>query len=582
MTSLQERLLTQVPDIDKSITPNGVRLMQEKYCLPGESVALRLVNACLSNSWGFNHATRLARYIRDGWFMFSTPLLANSGTERGQGISCFLNMVPDSREGLADLYSENVWLTTGGGGVGTHWSAMRSRGQSTSTGSETTGVIPFIKIEDSQILALNQGLTRRGAGAAWLSVSHPEIMEFLSIRDLSGGDINRKSPNLHIGVLIPDEFMEAVIGKRDWDLVDPHTKEVVATLPAMRIWIKILQSRLLAKGEPYLYFTDNVRKNTQYNLNDSQDPIQFNGSNLCTEILLHTSADETAVCCLSSVNAYKFHEYVGHDDFYSDMVLMLNVALENFITRAPEGYSRAVLAARLGRDIGLGIMGYQSLVQSGLDAEAVFEYHKEQSWAASEEQLGYLPGAERARHLGRVNTHVTAIAPNASSSIMLGVSPGIEPMRSNVFVHKVGNLSLEVRNPVLEDHLEVYYPGETEEIWAAIAANGGSCQGVLPDDESGRFKTFLEHDQLQLIKDAAARQKHIDQGQSLNLCVSPSVSAEELSELHIKAWELGLPTMYYLRTEAQSRAENVTVQVALPAACPITKPSDGECLACQG
>ena len=573
-------------NISKAITDNGRQLMEKKYCLPGETIEERLYAACTFNSLDKHHAERLATYISKGWFMFSTPLLANSGTKRGQGISCFLNKMDDSLESIGELYKENVHLTTGGGGIGTHYSSIRSLGESTSKGSETTGVIPFIKVCDSQIIAFNQGLTRRGAGAAFLDVSHPEIMEFLSIRDVVGGDINRKCPSTHIGVCISDKFMDAVKNKEQWDLIDPNSKKVTATLPAIHIWVKILKMRL-STGEPYLYFTDNVIRNTCYDLNNPDDVIEFNGTNLCTEILLHTSDYETAVCCLSSINAAKFFEYKDDSNFYKDMVAMLNVALDNFIKNAPEGYKRAIKSVRMSRDLGLGIMGFHTLCQMNPDIssdvlnELVFSHHKTLAVQASEELTSIWDSPPRAKHLNRVNTNVTAIAPNASSSIMLGVSPGIEPIRSNIFAIKVGGQLLEMKNPALVSYLDNVQKN-TKEVWDSIRRNNGSVKGIenVPDNV---FKTFEEHDQAKLINQASYRQQYIDQAQSLNLCVSPDIAAKELSDLHLEAYNKGLPTLYYLRTAATNRAEDVTVQAkrAEVIACPLNPKTEEECLACQ-
>jgi len=556
-----------------------------------------MASACAAFATNEEHALRLAAYLKKGWFMFATSLLANGGTSRGLPISCFLNHVDDNLEGIAHHYKENMFMATLGGGIGSSWSDVRSRGTKTSKGSETTGIIPYMKVSDSLILASNQGITRRGAGAVYLDISHPEIMEFLELRTATGGDMNRKCMTLHQGVNVPDKFMELVESNGVWDLIDPHTKEVVESVPARDIWGALLRKRVTDKGEPYIYWPDTARRYSNYKEFFDAD-TDIKGSNLCTEITLATGPNYSAVCCISSVNAAKFFEWGGSPLFIYDLVEMLDNALTVFIREAPEELRQAVKSAMWERSIGLGVMGLHTLLQEydeiyGCELDTYVSETIQYRAHQASKTLGKLRGTpfamsghyedERMR-----NTHVTAVAPNASSSIMLGVSPGIEPYRSNLYTITQGEFVFEVRNPhlgqIMNDHPHV----NPKEAWADIQAHDGSVQHVdwLTIDQKEVFRTFAEIDQKELVAAASRRQVYIDQAQSLNLCFKPDASPKHINEVHRLAWEgvkggHPLKSLYYLRTDIEEKAESTQTQATRetqPISCSI---DEGPCLACD-
>lgn len=568
-------------EIDASITPNGRKIIESTYCLPGESVAYRLANACVAFSTDSGHAWLLALAISKGLFMFATPLLANAGTSRGLPISCFLNTVDDSLDSLADLYTENIYLSAMGGGIGSHWSGVRSNGTDTSKGSQTTGIIPFMHVQDAQSIAFNQGKTRRGAHAVYLDASHPEIMEFISMRSPEG-DLNRKNLHLHHGVCCSDEFMSCVIHDRDWDLIDPHTRVTTEVIKARTIWNAILSSRMSVRGEPYIIFTDNAEVNNPYDDGD----YKCTGSNLCTEIFERTDEETTAVGCLSSINLVEFSE-LGVKDSYSlvkALVEMLDNALTVFIEQAPPSLSRAVKSVIEERSIGLGVMGLHSFRQAHntVIGNGLISEINESAKRASKELSVERKVPKYATHMSRRNVNLTAIAPNATSSIMLGVSPGIEPWRSNIFTIKQGGLLLEVVNPALLDHLDVLCQ-ETgiyiSDYLNDIRQHNGSVQhrNDFSIVDRLKFRTAVEHNQMDLVLDAADRLKYIDQGQSLNLFFSPDTPAKEVNAVHMAAWRTGIKSLYYCRVEIQDRVESVVTSTT---ACTID--NKDECLACQG
>jgi len=343
---------------DDLLTESGKTILKDRYLLPTEaSPQDGFARAAKTFADDQAHAQRLYDYASKLWFMFSTPVLSNGGTTRGLPISCFLNYVDDSREGLADHYTENIWLSSMGGGIGGYWGNVRSQGMATSIGNKTTGVIPFMHVVDSQMTAFHQGATIRGSYASYMDISHPEIVEFIEMRKPTGGDIHRKNLNLHHGINITDAFMEAVQKGDSWDLIDPHTKQVIKTTDARTLWIKILETRI-ATGEPYISFIDTV--NAALPESQKKLGLKFNHSNLCSEITLPTAKDRTAVCCLSSVNLEYFDEWKDNKLFIEDLVRMLDNVLEHFITSAPSYMWRAVNSARCERAIGLGAMGLHS------------------------------------------------------------------------------------------------------------------------------------------------------------------------------------------------------------------------------
>mgnify|MGYP003321631457 FL=1 len=542
------------------------------------------------------HAQRLYDYASKLWFMFSTPVLSNGGTTRGMPISCFLNHVEDSRGGITSHYTENAFLSSVGGGIGGNWSSVRGVGSSTSNGSESTGVIPFLKVVDGEMLAFSQGITRRGSYAAYLDISHPEMEEFLDIRKPTGGDINRKSINLHHAVVISDEFMRLIEGATreenfndDWDLIDPHSGEVVKTVPAKTLWVKLIQNRV-ETGEPYIMFKDTVDKGLPKFQQDLG--LKVRHSNLCSEITLATDEDRTAVCCLSSVNLEEYDEWKNNDLFIPDLIRMLDNVLDYFIHNAPTELHRAAYSARQERSLGLGAMGFHAYLQrhsipfesviAKVRNKSMFREIKERANEATKllaKERGECPDAVG---YGVRNSHLLAIAPNASSSIICGnTSPSIEPYRANAFVQKTKTGSSLLKNEYLEHCLDEIGMN-TEEIWKDIITHDGSVQHLefLDQDTKDIFKTGVEMDQRWLVEFAADRQEYICQSQSLNLFFPADVSKQELHAVHIMAWKQGVKTLYYLRSEAIKRADKVSDEALRQYI--FDSISEETCLACEG
>ena len=540
-----------------------------------------------------DHAQRLYDYASNLWFMFSTPVLSNGGTERGMPISCFLNYVEDSREGITDHYTENAYLSSFGGGIGGSWSAVRSQGTKTSKGSESTGAIPFMKVVDAEMLAFSQGVTRRGSYAGYLHVTHPEIEEFLDIRKATGGDINRKCTNLHHGIVINDKFMEVIhrATKEEnfddsWELIDPHSNEVKKVVSARTLWVKILQNRM-ETGEPYLMFEDAVNQDLPEF--QKKKGLYVNHSNLCSEITLATNEERTAVCCLSSVNLEYYDEWSKIPAFIPDLVRMLDNVLQYFIDNAPEQMERAKYSAMRERSIGLGAMGYHAYLQKNqipfesLGASAanytMFKHIKEDALDETRRlavERGACPDDDSCEVR---NAHLLAIAPNASSSIICGnTSPSIEPFRANAYTQKTKSGSFLQKNKYLEQLLDKKGMN-TDSIWKEIVANKGSVQHLdtLTPEEKEVFKTAVEINQSWVVEHAAERQQFVCQSQSVNLFFPPDVNKGDLHNVHMLAWAKNLKTLYYLRSEAISRADNVSSKVKREI---IFEQED--CLACEG
>jgi len=542
------------------------------------------------------HAQRLYDYASKLWFMFSTPILSNGGTKRGLPISCFLNYVEDSRHGLTNHYTENAFLSSVGGGIGGCWNGVRSVGSKTSNGSESTGVVPFLKVVDAEMLAFSQGVTRRGSYAAYLDMSHPEIEEFLDIRKPTGGDINRKSINLHHGIVVSDKFMKLIEGATlsegfddSWDLVDPHSGQVVKTISAKTLWVKLIQNRV-ETGEPYVMFGDTVNESVpEYQKNMG---LSVHHSNLCSEITLPTSKDRTAVCCLSSVNLEEYDSWKDDDMFIPDLIRMLDNVLTHFIQNAPSELERARFSAHMERSLGLGAMGFHAYLQRhniafesvsakmanmrmfrGIKNEAVKATH------ALAVERGECPDGVG---YGVRNAHLLAIAPNASSSIICGnTSPSIEPYRANAFVQKTKTGSSLLKNEYLEhalDELDM----NTDEVWQSIVTNNGSVQHLdfLDDYTKDVFKTGVEIDQRWVIDLAADRQQYICQSQSLNVFFPADISKQELHAIHMMAWKKKIKTLYYLRSEAIKRADKVS-DAALRQYI-FDAIDENSCVACEG
>lgn len=579
---------------DSLLDEFAIATLRDRYMVDGEtSPQEAFARAAMAFADDEAHAQRLYDYASQLWFMFSTPVLSNGGTQRGLPISCFLNYVDDSREGITEHYVENAYLSSFGGGIGGTWSEVRSQGTKTSKGSESTGIIPFIGVVDREMLAFSQGVTRRGSYAAYLRMDHPEIEEFLDVRKPTGGDHNRKSTNLHHGVVIPDRFMELIHSATrmdnfddSWELIDPHTKRVVKTVSARALWVKLLQNRM-ETGEPYLMFEDAV----QSNLPDFQKKLglKVHHSNLCSEITLPTNEERTAVCCLSSVNLEYFDEWKSIPSFIPDLVRMLDNVLEYFIDNAPDSMYRSKFSAMRERSIGLGAMGFHAYLQrndiafESVPAAAMnnimFKHIKDQA-VETTRKLAVERGACPDDSTCTVrNAHLLAIAPNASSSIICGnTSPSIEPFRANAFTQKTKSGSNLHKNKFLKRVLEKH--GEDNDTtWRSIVTNKGSVQHLsfLSEHEKNVFKTAVEINQSWLIEHAADRQQFICQSQSLNLFFPPDVNKKDLHNIHMLAWAKNLKTLYYLRSEAISRADNVSSQAKREIIF-----EQQECLSCEG
>ena len=584
---------------DELLPDFSVRTLEDRYLLENEtSPQQAFARAAKTFADDDDHAQRLYDYASQLWFMFSTPVLSNGGSSRGLPISCFLNYVGDSRGGIAGHYTENAWLSSVGGGIGGYWGDVRSVGSKTSRGSESTGVIPFLKVVDAEMLAFSQGVTRRGSYAAYLPIDHPEIEEFLDVRKPTGGDINRKSINLHHAVIISDKFMQTIANATNiegfddsWDLIDPHSGEVRKTVSAKVLWIKIIQNRV-ETGEPYIMFEDTINEA----LPEFQKALglKVHQSNLCSEITLPTDDTRTAVCCLSSVNLEKFDEWSSSETFIPDLIRMLDNVIEYFINNAPDELARARFSASQERSLGLGAMGFHAYLQKrGIPFESAmaksfnlraFSHIKNEASRATRElaeERGECPDSKWAGG-GVRNAHLLAVAPNASSSIICGnTSPSIEPYRANAFTQKTKTGSALLKNPFLEKLLEE--KGEnTEEVWKTIITNNGSVQHLdcLNDYEKDTFKTAVELDQRWVVEHAADRQEHICQAQSVNMFFPADVSKQELHNVHLMAWTKKLKTLYYLRSEALKRAEVVSDEKLREY---IFDFDDEEgCLACEG
>jgi len=582
---------------DKYLSEFSLKTLQDRYFVDGETSPQEAFGrAARAFADDDAHAQRLYDYASKLWFMFSTPILSNGGTDRGMPISCFLNYVDDSREGITSHYTENAFLSSAGGGVGGCWSGVRSVGSTTSNGSESTGVIPFMKVVDAEMLAFSQGVTRRGSYAAYLDISHPEVEEFLDMRKPTGGDINRKSTNLHHGVVITDNFMQIIENATrlegyddSWDLIDPHSGKVTKTVSAKTLWVKLIQNRV-ETGEPYIMFKDTIDEaipQFQQRLG-----LEVHQSNLCSEITLPTDKDRTAVCCLSSVNLEEFDEWKHDDMFIPDLVRMLDNVLEYFINNASSALHRATYSAMRERSIGLGAMGFHAYLQrhnipfespmaKGRNLQ-MFSRIKGEAVRATE-NLAMERGACPDDDSGRVrNAHLLAIAPNASSSIICGnTSPSIEPYRANAFTQKTKSGSSLLKNEYLEAILQDL-DQDTEEVWKSIITNGGSVQHLdfLDGWTKDVFKTAVEIDQRWIIEMAADRQEFICQSQSLNVFFPSNVSKQELHAIHIMAWKRGVKTLYYLRSEAYKRAETVSDEALRRLI--FDSIDDEGCLACEG
>lgn len=596
----QEYLGLQIdPSRDSLFDKLGLARLKESYMRDDEDSPQQRF-AYVSKQFASNpeHAQRLYEYSSKHWLSYSTPILSYGKSKKGMPISCFLNYINDTAEGLVENLSETNWLSMLGGGVGIGFGIRAADDKS-------VGVMPHLKTYDSSSLAYRQGKTRRGSYAAYLDISHPDITMFLEMRK-GTGDQNVRCLNLHHGVNVTDRFMEIIErcmldpdADDGWNLCDPHTGEVRETVSARSLWQRILEMRM-ETGEPYIHYIDTSNRH----LNQFQKDLglKIHQSNLCSEIILPTNKDRTAVCCLSSVNLEHYDAWSKDSLFLRDMAEMLDNVLQFFIDNAPAEVSRAVFSAKQERSIGIGALGFHAYLQKkGLPWESalttganlrMFKLIRSRLDEANI-QLGTERGeAIDARGTGRRFSHVMAIAPNASSSIIMGnTSPSIEPYRANAyrqdtisgaFLNKNKHLDLLIKDKIKDDPKLDY-----EEIWSSIIANDGSAQHLkcLDENEKLVYKTAMEIDQRWVIEHASKRQAFIDQAQSLNLFFRPDVNIKYLHAVHFLAWKQGLKTLYYCRSEKLGKADKVANRIERR----ITKEldmtalaNDEECLACEG
>jgi len=594
---------------DALLTDFGRATLDDRYLLPGESYQDLFARVASFYGDDAAHAQRLYDYISRLWLMPATPVLSNGGTQRGLPISCFLNEASDSLDGIVGLWNENVWLASKGGGIGSYWGNLRSIGEKVGQNGKTSGVIPFIRVMDSLTLAISQGSLRRGSAAVYLPVSHPEIEEFIEIRRPTGGDPNRKAPNLHHGILVPDDFMRAVEQDELWSLRSPKDNSIVRQISARSLWIRILIARV-ETGEPYLVFSDHV--NNARPEHHKLAGLEVKTSNLCSEITLPTGIDQhgrqrTAVCCLSSVNLETWFEWKDHPLFIEDAMRFLDNVLQDFIDRAPADMERAKYAAMRERSVGLGVMGFHSFLQSqnvpfeGVIAKVwntrMFKHIREQADTASRllaEERGPCPDAAEYGVVERFSNKM-AIAPTASISIIAGnSSPGIEPIAANVFLQKTLSGSFTVRNRPLQKLLEARGM-DNEDVWSSITLRSGSVQHLdfLTEQEKAVYKTAFELDQRWIIEHAADRTPYVCQSQSVNVFLPANVHKRDLHQIHMMAWKRGLKSLYYCRSLSIQRADTVSdmpkaLQAPANDLAPLPLPAVAasattyeECLSCQ-
>jgi len=554
---------------DALLTDFGKETLKDRYLLPGESYQDLFVRVASAYADDAPHAQRLYDYISKLWFMPATPVLSNGGTGRGLPISCYLNSVDDSLEGIVNTWNENVWLAARGGGIGTYWGSVRGIGEPVGLNGKTSGIIPFVRVMDSLTLAISQGSLRRGSAACYLDINHPEIEEFLEIRKPSG-DFNRKALNLHHGVLITDAFMEAVRNGEEWVLRSPKDGSERAKVDARALFQKLVETRL-ATGEPYIVFADHVNKAMPRH--HQELGLKVSTSNLCSEITLptgrdHLGNDRTAVCCLSSLNLETWDEWQGDKQFIEDVMRFLDNVLQDYIDRAPDEMARAKYSASRERSVGLGVMGFHSFLQA---RSIPFESAMAKSWnlkmfkhirAKADEasmllatERGPCPDAAERGVMERFSCKM-AIAPTASISIICGgTSACIEPIPANIYTHKTLSGSFSIRNPYLEKLL-IEKSKNSDNVWNSILEKGGSVQHLdfLSQEEKDAYKTSFEIDQRWLLELAADRTPYIDQSASLNLFIPADVEKWDLLMLHFRAWELGIKSLYYLRSKSVQRA----------------------------
>lgn len=585
---------------DNLMTAFGIATVTDRYLWNDENVQQMFARVANAGADDAAHGQRMYNYMSKHWCIAPTPGLTNSGTDRGLSISCYLNEVPDNRKGIFSTFAENGELSANGGGIGTYWGKVRGIGARVRGGGKSSGVIPFMKIQDAVTMGISQGNLRRGAAAVYLPINHPEIEEFIDIRRATGGDANRKCLNLFHGVTISDEFMEAVEHGATYDLVCPNTGEIVKSQDAREIFQKLVIARL-ETGTPYIVFEDTA--NLSIPEFQRMAGLIPKTSNLCSEIWLATNEERTAVCNLFQLNQLYYDEWSKDPLFLEDVVRYTDNILENFINTAPEELSKAKFSASQERSLGIGVMGFHSYLQSKMIpfesavAKAInrrMGKHIKEGCDAASEKLAYEKGPcpDAARYgVMRRNANITAIAPTASVSIICGtVSPSMEPWSANAFTQKTLSGSFLVKNKDLEKLLEEK-GFNTKEVWSSILVHEGSVQhlDILTQDEKDVFKTAFELDQRWILEHAATRQEFVDQMISTNLFLRADCHKVELAGLHIMAWKLKLKSLYYIRSKSVRSADKVSqvvVREKLDEIVEANEPSfssfdAGGCLACQ-
>ena len=588
---------------DKLFDELGIKRLQESYMREDEiSPQHRFAFVSKTFSTNDEHAQRLYEYSSQHWLSYSTPILSFGRSKRGMPISCFLNFIEDTAEGLVDNLSETNWLSMLGGGVGIGFGIR-------SADDKSTGVMPHLKIYDASSLAYRQGRTRRGSYAAYLDISHPDIISFLEMRKPTG-DQNVRCLNLHHGINITDDFME-IIEKcmldpdydDKWELKDPHSGEVREVVSAKHLWQQIIEYRMHT-GEPYIHYIDTSNRMLPKFLKDKG--LKVHQSNLCSEIILPTNEQRTAVCCLSSLNLETYDEWKDNKLFLRDVAEMLDNVLNYFITNAPDAIARARYSAERERSIGIGALGFHAYLQrNGIAFEGVMaKVANNRIFKTIREGLNEANlrlGTERGEAPDAVGTgqrfsHLMAIAPNASSSIIMGnTSPSIEPYRANAYRQDTLSGAFLNKNKWLDKVIQDKLSSESgtlsqddyNDIWSSIIANDGSCQhlDILTDDEKAVFKTSMEIDQRWVIELAADRQAYIDQAQSLNLFFRPDAHIKYLHAIHFMAWKKGLKTLYYCRSEKIGKADKVSKKIerqVIKELDMVQVAQGNDCIACEG
>ena len=569
----------------------GLQTLKDRYMLPSEtSPQDRFEYVSKAFATNREHAARMYDYSSRHWLSYSTPIL--SFGKGGLPISCYLPFLEDSREGLVQTSTECRYLSMSGGGIGLGI-GLRSKD------TKSSGIIPHLKTYDADTLAYKQADVRRGSMAAYLDLSHPEIFEFLEMRKPTGGDIDLKCLNLHHGINIPDKFMQLVegaIGSKDfddsWELIDPHTKQVKQVVSAKRLWERILELRHMT-GEPFLHFIDNSNRLLPQYQKDLG--LSIKQTNLCTEIILPTDEHRTAVCCLSSLNLEYYDDWKDHPTFVADVVEYLDNVIEYFITNAPVELDKAKYSAWRERAIGIGTLGFHAYLQKkGVPFESaiaeainrrIFKHIRTQAEDATRLlaiDRGACPDSRESSTPVR-NARLLAIAPNASSSIIVGnTSPSIEPYRANAYLQKTLSGFYIQKNKFLQEVLAGIDGLDIEATWRSIVEQKGSVQHLecLNEYQKAVFKTATEIDQRWIIHHAATRQQFIDQTQSLNTFFASDAHITYFHKVHFDAWKLGLPTMYYCRSSAKRLADNVSTQIQRQKID--VSNTEVECISCEG